>query len=284
MNLRKNDSERPSMQNVANYAGVSVATVSKVMRGVSTIKQENVVAVQNAIEALGYRINPIASELRRGKSQVVGCIIPAFGDPIVGAFVQALEACAESSGYSILAVSSRFSSKRESELALRLQDLRVAGIVWVPHSSASADTARIIVETNLSCVAVAAQPLDAAIAMVAQNPNIAIGVPSRRDAADPVVTEQFYPNRLAKNDPFLIRSGMQKFCIENDQISDAESLCLSLQYWTADDEVFIWVEGEHEQVEISWKLSMARFAQAAFSKVATHREATGRENTIELLD
>lgn len=42
---------RVSMQNVAAYAGVSIATVSKVMQGVSTVLPDNVTRVQNAIEA-----------------------------------------------------------------------------------------------------------------------------------------------------------------------------------------------------------------------------------------
>ena len=83
----KGAGSRVSMQNVAAYAGVSIATVSKVMQGVSTVLPENVTKVQNAIEALGYRINPLGAELRRGRRNLVGLIDRAYqGQPMVSAW------------------------------------------------------------------------------------------------------------------------------------------------------------------------------------------------------
>ena len=74
---------RPSIHSVAAYAGVSIATVSKVMQGDKTVRAENVKSVQNAIEALGYRINPLAADLRRGRRKLVGVIVPTYDDPLL---------------------------------------------------------------------------------------------------------------------------------------------------------------------------------------------------------
>ena len=146
----KTDDEKPSMQNVASYAGVSIATVSKVMQGVSTVKKENVIAVQNAIEALGYRINPLAAELRRGKRSVLGCIVPDFSDPFSGALLVAMEAAAEKKNYSLQVVSSAGSVAREGELAVRMEDLRVAGALLLPCSRNSEIAATVMADAGLA--------------------------------------------------------------------------------------------------------------------------------------
>ncbi len=150
----KADDEKPSMQNVASYAGVSIATVSKVMQGVSTVKKENVIAVQNAIEALGYRINPLAAELRRGKRRIIGCIVPEFSDPFSSSLLVAMEAAAEKQSYSLQIVSSAGSSKREGELAVRMEDLRVAGALLLPCSRQSEVAAKLMIDAGLAVTTV----------------------------------------------------------------------------------------------------------------------------------
>jgi len=128
----KSAGSRVSMQNVAAYAGVSIATVSKVMQGVSTVLPENVTKVQNAIEALGYRINPLGAELRRGRRNLVGLIVPTFDDPALARLVMALELEVERRGHVLFVGSSHNSEKREAEIAGRMLDWRVGGIVVLP--------------------------------------------------------------------------------------------------------------------------------------------------------
>lgn len=128
MSDKKGDA-RPSIHNVAAYAGVSIATVSKVMQGVATVRRENVIAVQNAIEALGYRINPLGAELRRGQRKLVGAIIADFENQGSAHLLSSLERHVESRGYTLMVASNRGSEDREAELVGRMQDWRVAGII-----------------------------------------------------------------------------------------------------------------------------------------------------------
>lgn len=120
---------RPSIHSVAAYAGVSIATVSKVMQGVATVRKENVVAVQNAIEALGYRINPLGAELRRGQRKLIGAIVRDFEDAVSASLLAALERHVEARGFTMLIASSRHLEEREVELVGRMQDWRVAGLI-----------------------------------------------------------------------------------------------------------------------------------------------------------
>ena len=136
----------PSMQNVAAYAGVSIATVSKVMQGEPTVRRENVTAVQNAIEALGYRINPLAAELRRGRRKLIGVVVPSF-DHLSTVLVDSLESHAAERGYALWAASSEQSTHREGEIINRFQDWRVAGLIVVPASSSNGSTALLVSDT-----------------------------------------------------------------------------------------------------------------------------------------
>jgi len=123
---------RPSIHDVASHAGVSAATVSKVLAGVTTVKPENAQRVLDAVELLGYRVDPLASDMRRAKRRIIGAIMPEFESEFFGQMVSELEGLAEQRGYTLVAASSRESEQREKEILARMHDWRVAGVVLAP--------------------------------------------------------------------------------------------------------------------------------------------------------
>ncbi|RUU03401.1 LacI family transcriptional regulator [Mesorhizobium sp. USDA-HM6] len=123
---------RPSIHDVASHAGVSAATVSKVLAGVTTVKPENAQRVFDAVELLGYRVDPLASDMRRAKRRIIGAIMPEFESEFFGQMVSELEGLAEQRGYTLVAASSRESEAREKEILARMHDWRVAGVVLAP--------------------------------------------------------------------------------------------------------------------------------------------------------
>lgn len=129
---REAHARRPSIHDVANSAGVSAATVSKVLQGVATVKPENVQRVFDAVELLGYRVDPLASDLRRAKRRIIGAIVPEFESEFFGSMITQLERLAEQRGYALVAASSRESEAREKEILARMHDWRVSGVVLAP--------------------------------------------------------------------------------------------------------------------------------------------------------
>ncbi|WP_192259476.1 LacI family DNA-binding transcriptional regulator [Mesorhizobium caraganae] len=129
---RQDQQRRASIHDVASRAGVSAATVSKVMAGVTTVKPENAQRVFDAVEQLGYRIDPLASDMRRAKRRIIGAIMPEFESEFFGQMVTQLESLAERRGYTLVAASSRESEAREKEILARMHDWRVAGVVLAP--------------------------------------------------------------------------------------------------------------------------------------------------------
>jgi LacI family transcriptional regulator len=123
---------RPSIHDVASRAGVSAATVSKVMQGVASVRPENAQRVFAAVQLLGYRVDPLASDMRRAKRRMIGAIVPEFESEFFGSMVTQLEQLAEERGYALVAASSRESEARERDILDRMHDWRVSGLVLLP--------------------------------------------------------------------------------------------------------------------------------------------------------
>jgi LacI family transcriptional regulator len=116
-------------------ADVSAATVSKVIRGVASVKPGNVVRVKDAIARLDYRMDPLASGLRNEHRRIIGAVVPDLESPFFGALVTGLESAAEDAGYTMIIASSCEDETREADMIARMDDWRVAGTILVPVRS-----------------------------------------------------------------------------------------------------------------------------------------------------
>lgn len=135
----RRDIARPTIYDVARRAKVSPATVSKVLRGVTTVGADNASRVNEAVRELRYRSDPLAANLRRNRRSLVGLIVPDFKNPFFGALVAAIEQCAEDSGYRLVTVSSSEAETMERRQIEALLDWRVAGIILIPSSAGMAN-------------------------------------------------------------------------------------------------------------------------------------------------
>ena len=132
---RMSQARRATIHDVAKKAGVSAATVSKVLRNIGKVKEVNKLAVMNAVSELGYRMDPLASGLRGETRAIIGAIVPDLESSFFGALVTELERAAEDAGFHMIVASSRENEGREATLVARLDDWRVAGTVLVPVRS-----------------------------------------------------------------------------------------------------------------------------------------------------
>jgi DNA-binding LacI/PurR family transcriptional regulator len=71
----------PRIRDVAERAGVSVATVSRVLNGTSPVAPDKGARVLQAVDALGYRPSSLARGLSLGRTQAIGVIAPFFTHP-----------------------------------------------------------------------------------------------------------------------------------------------------------------------------------------------------------
>ena len=89
------------MKDVAEYAGISIATVSKYINGI-TIKEENKKRIEQAIQVLDFRVNEIARGLKTKKTATVGVLIPSLENIFSTRIVSKVESILLQHGYSTI--------------------------------------------------------------------------------------------------------------------------------------------------------------------------------------
>lgn len=113
-----------TIYDVARYAGVSTATVSKVLNGTGRISKETSSRVARAIEELQYRPSIIASALKKHQTYSIGLLVPDITNPFYAELARAAEDEALSRDYFVLVCSTDNTPERERkqvELLVRKQ-------------------------------------------------------------------------------------------------------------------------------------------------------------------
>jgi LacI family transcriptional regulator len=128
---------RPTMKDVAGVAGVSLATVSRVVNGSDDVRIDLAARVHDAIAVLGYRRDLTASTLRRADrvSASIGLVFEDVSNPFFSAVHRGVEEVARECGVLTFAGSSDEDPDRERELAEAFGARGVDGLVIVPCSA-----------------------------------------------------------------------------------------------------------------------------------------------------
>ncbi len=125
---------RVTIRHVAARAGVSIATVSNVFSGNRHVAEDLRRKVEAAAEALEYRPDRAASQLRSGQARVVCVLVPDLDDVFFTGLVSRLEVMARKDGYDVIVASSRDDAALEQSRLRALLGWRPAGLVAVPCS------------------------------------------------------------------------------------------------------------------------------------------------------
>ncbi|WP_322030563.1 LacI family DNA-binding transcriptional regulator [Paraburkholderia sp. J76] len=91
-----------SIAAVAQRAGVSVATVSRVLNGHANVRAATRERVLAEIEASGYRVNELARNLRTAESRLLLTMVPDFGNPFYAEIVRGIDSVARQHGFFLL--------------------------------------------------------------------------------------------------------------------------------------------------------------------------------------
>ncbi len=146
-----------TIKRVADRAGVSIATVSRVFADPQAVSDTLRLRVQEAARALNYRPSRAARTLRVGTSQAVGVVIPDLENPFFTAVVRGIELVLQAAGYTLLLANSDEDTARERNILETLRAEGVAGIIFVPINAAR-DAYREVLAPPLQVVAVDRSP------------------------------------------------------------------------------------------------------------------------------
>ncbi|UZJ46129.1 LacI family DNA-binding transcriptional regulator [Marinimicrobium sp. C6131] len=117
---RKKHSQTVTLADVAQYAGVSGITVSRVINHPNKVSQTTRQAVQEAIDMLGYIPNQSASSLASTRSRVIGVAIPSLSNIVFTDVLRGIYDVAGTSGYKVLMVDTHYSALEEERMVRTL--------------------------------------------------------------------------------------------------------------------------------------------------------------------
>ncbi len=107
---------------VCKLAGVSKATVSRVMNGTGQVKESTREAVYAAMEQLGYRPNKIAQALATSKTDTIGFVVSHFDGAYIGSLLQQASASAEAVKKQLIVTDCHNDPELEYETVRQLED------------------------------------------------------------------------------------------------------------------------------------------------------------------
>src|ERR1700747_3298187 len=153
----------PTLSAVAERAGVSAITVSRVVRLPEMVAPQTRARVEAAMRELGYVPNQLAGALAGARTKSVGVLVPTIANSIFADTVQGLSDELEPLGYAVILAQSRYDADREEPMRSALRPRRPEPIIMV-GSPATEDGARLLRRAGIPIVEtweLPSAPLDA---------------------------------------------------------------------------------------------------------------------------
>lgn len=118
-----------SILDVARHAGVSSATVSRVLSGAPVVSEATQAKVLAAVKELGFYPNHMAQGLRRGHSNTVGLLVGDIEQGVYASLTKQIQPALEAHGLELLLYNLGHSHERLEKILMRTASLRLHGIV-----------------------------------------------------------------------------------------------------------------------------------------------------------
>ena len=142
-----------SIKDVAKEAGVSIATVSRVLNDIDVVNEDTKKKVLDAIKKLGYRPNIVARSLKTQRTSTIGILIPDIASQFYPDIVRGAEDVTNIYDYNIILCNSDFDVEKEKEYLRVLKEKMVDGVIYI-SSSLNEEILDLINELDLKTVLV----------------------------------------------------------------------------------------------------------------------------------
>lgn len=121
--------ERVTITDVANAAGVSTMTVSRVLNNRADVSPSTRAKVQAAIDRLNYRPNALARSLTTSRTLAMGLVLPDITNPFFPGVARGVEDTAAERGYALMLCNTIENPERERSTLKLLEEKRVDGVI-----------------------------------------------------------------------------------------------------------------------------------------------------------
>lgn len=118
-----------TIRDIARALGITPSTVSRALSGNPRVKEETRRAVEKTAREMGYERNIVAANLRKGRSMIVGIVIPRIHCEFFSNCIGGAESVLNQAGYSALICQTIESVEAEIQALKTLKNYRVAGVL-----------------------------------------------------------------------------------------------------------------------------------------------------------
>lgn len=143
-----------TITDVAEHAGVSAMTVSRVINGGQRVRADTRQRVERAIAELGYVPNSLARGLSSQKAGTLALIVPDVANPFFTLIVRGAENVARRAGYRMILCNTESELEREHEYIQEMLANRVEGLLIAPAGDRSARHLKLLERHNVPFVLV----------------------------------------------------------------------------------------------------------------------------------
>jgi len=195
---------KSTIVDVAKLAGVSVASVSRVLNNNYPVAAATREKVLQCIDTLHYEVNRSARNLKTNKSHMIGIVVTDISNAYFMAIVKGLESVMDPAGYTLVCASTHDNPLKEQQIVRSLHEYQVDGIVLASCCTKS-DLLSGVLHPSMACVLVDNPLADMQADMVVEND---------REAMESLITHlvQMGHRRIALfNGDLRLSTGMSRF-------------------------------------------------------------------------
>lgn len=142
-----------TIKDLAKLLDVSIATVSRALNNDKNIKLETKEKILRAAEQHGYRRNPVAINLKSGRSNTIGVIVPEINTPFFSKIIEGMQSVLYANGLKVIVAYSNEDTNREKENLLLMEQFMVDGIiVGICHKDKNKDVFNNLIAKGIPLV------------------------------------------------------------------------------------------------------------------------------------
>ena len=154
-----------SIKDVAKEAGVSIATVSRVLNDIDVVNEDTKKKVLEAIKKLSYRPNIVARSLKTQRTKTIGILLPDISNQFYPEIVRGAEDVSNIYDYNIILCNSDLDIEKEKEYLRVLREKMVDGVIYM-SSSLNEEILELINELDLKTILVETKDKDGVLPSV----------------------------------------------------------------------------------------------------------------------
>ncbi|EJX03035.1 protein containing Periplasmic binding protein/LacI transcriptional regulator [gut metagenome] len=128
-NNPKSTMKHITIKDIAKHLSISVSTVSRALCNDKNVRRETRELVLKAAEELGYKPNPVATNLKYGHTNTIGVVVPEMVTPFASTVINGIQDILYPKGIKVIIASSDENPEKEKEILQMMEHFMVDGII-----------------------------------------------------------------------------------------------------------------------------------------------------------